>query len=122
MVSFFIGLVGAIIALVGWFGFKSVTFLIVGMVLYIIETAIEWRELNANAKMLDIVVFIIGCAVAAVFTSAPWYVGGIVAIAIYSLFLRIVGLISMLIINALHTEKAPQDLEFCKDVSYALFI
>lgn len=96
MISFLIGLVGAVVALVGWFGFKSVILLIVGTVLYIIETAMEWRELNANAKKLDIVIFVIGCIVAAIFTPAPWYVGGMVAIAIYSLITGVVGLVSML--------------------------
>lgn len=96
MFSFLIGLVGAVIALVGWFGFKSVILLVVGTALYVIETAIEWHELNVNSKKLDIVIFIIGCAVAAIFTSAPWYVGGMIAIAIYSLIMGVLGLASIL--------------------------
>lgn len=96
MFSFLIGLVGSVIALVGWFGFKSVILLIVGTALYVIETAIEWHELNVNSKKLDIVIFIIGCAVAAIFTSAPWYVGGMIAIAIYSLIMGVFGLASIL--------------------------
>ena len=42
MLSFFIGLIGVLIALIGWFGFGSVIALIVGTALYIVETIIEW--------------------------------------------------------------------------------
>ena len=96
MISFLIGLVDAVVALEGWFVFKSVKLLLIGTILYIIETLLEWRELNTNAKKLDIVIFVIGCVVAASLTLAPWYVGGMVAIAIYSLIVGAIGMISML--------------------------
>jgi len=96
MISFFVGLVGAITALVGWFGFQSVTFLIIGTVLYVVETLMEWQALNSNAKKVDIIIFTVGAIVAVLFTSVPWYVGGMVAIAIYSLVMGVIGLIGML--------------------------
>ena len=96
MISFLLGLIGAVIALVGWFGFHSIVLLIIGVGLYIIETVMEWQKLNANAKKLDIVIFAIGCIIAALFTSAAWYVRGMVAIAIYSLITGVISLIAML--------------------------
>ena len=91
-----IGLVGAAIALAGWFGFQSIILLIVGTAMYIIETAMEWEALNSNAKALDIVIFAVGSIVSVIFTSVPWYVGGMVAIAIYSLIMGVIGLIGIL--------------------------
>lgn len=89
MFSFLFGLVGSIIALIGWFKFHSVLLLIIGTILYIVETVIEWQSLNSNAKKVDVAVFIIGALIAAFATEAPWYVGGMIAIAIYSLIISI---------------------------------
>lgn len=96
MFSFLIGSLGSIIGLVGWFGFKSVVMLVIGTAFYVIETVVEWKDLNTNAKLHDLVVFGIGSFIAAVFTSAPWYVGGMVAILINSLFLSIFGIIRLI--------------------------
>ena len=93
MVSMLIGLAGAVIALVGWFGFQSVILLAIGTVLYIIETMIEWKSLNLGAKVVDLIVFGIGSIVSAFLTSSPWYVGGMIALAFYSLITGIIGLI-----------------------------
>lgn len=90
-----IGLAGAVTALIGWFGFHSVIALFIGTALYIVETIIEWRNLNSNAKILDIVIFAIGSIVAVSFTSAQWYIGGMVAIAIYNLIISIIGFVTM---------------------------
>lgn len=62
--------------------------------MYLVETVMEWKSLNENAKILDIIIFIIGCVVS-VFIHVPWYVGGMVAINIYSGIITIVGIISM---------------------------
>ena len=83
MVSFFIGLIGSVIALVGWFAFDSIISLIIGVSLYVIETIIEWKNLNTGAKVVDIIVFIIG-SIIALFIKTPFYIGGMIAIAIYS--------------------------------------
>jgi hypothetical protein len=83
MLSFFIGLIGVLIALIGWFGFGSVIALIVGTALYIVETIIEWKTLNPGAKVVDLVIFIIG-AVIALIVKNPFYIGGMIALNIYS--------------------------------------
>lgn len=93
MLPFLIASFGSIVALVGWFGFKSVILLILGTVWYAVQIVIEWRTLNTVSKILPIVIFVIGYVVAAIFTSAPGYVGGMIAIAIYSLITIIVALI-----------------------------
>ena len=93
MISMLIGVFGAVIALGGWFGFHSVAALIIGTAMYIIETIMEWNSLNTNAKMMDIVIFVIGSIIAIIFTSAPWYVGGMVAVAIYGAIMSMCGLI-----------------------------
>lgn len=95
MISFFVGTLGAIIALVGWFGFHAVIPLLIGTALYIIETIMEWERLNFNAKIFDIVIFTIGSVIAIIYASAPWYVGGMIAIAIYNLILSVIGIVEM---------------------------
>jgi|GEM_PF-4378024 len=96
MISFLVGLGGACLSLIGWFGFRSIILLLVGTALHLVETLIEFKQLTASAKMMDIVIFAIGCIVALFIASIPWYVGGILAIAIYSLITSIIGLIMLL--------------------------
>lgn len=84
------GLLGAIVGLVGWFGFKSVLLLVIGTVFYLIETIIEWKNLNAGAKMTDVIIIIIGCIIG-LFIKTPWYVCGMIAINIYSAIMNILG-------------------------------
>lgn len=93
MISMLIGVLGTVIALGGWFGLHSVAALIIGTAMYIIETIMEWESLNTNAKIMDIVIFAIGSIVAIIFTSTSWYVGGMVAVAIYSAITSVCGLI-----------------------------
>jgi hypothetical protein len=92
MISFIIGLIGVIVGLVGWFGFHSIPLLIVGTAFYIIETIIEWKNLNDGAKLLDILIFGIG-AIIGLFAKIPFYVGGMIAINIFSLVTIIFSLI-----------------------------
>lgn len=91
MLTFLLGLIGSIIALIGWFGFKSVILLIVGTLMYVIETILEWKDLNAGAKGLDVVIFVIGCVVA-LFGKIPFYVGGMVAVNCFSALMSLLGL------------------------------
>ena len=86
-----IGLIGSVVALVGWFGFHSVITLIIGTVIYIIETIIEWKELNMGAKLFDILLFVIGSIIALI-VKTPFYIGGMIAIAIYSAIISIITL------------------------------
>ena len=83
MISFAVGLIGAIVALVGWFGFHSLEALIIGTLFYVVESLIEWKKLNTNAKLLDLFVIIIGCVIALALKT-PFYIGGMLAINIYS--------------------------------------
>ena len=83
MLSFFVGLIGVLIALIGWFGFESVIALIVGTALYIVETIIEWKNLNQGARVIDVVIFVIG-AIIALIVKTPFYIGGMIALNIYS--------------------------------------
>ena len=91
MLSFFIGLIGSLIALIGWFAFDSIIALIIGVLLYVIETIIEWRNLNTGAKIVDIIIFIIG-SIVALFIETPFYIGGMIAIAIYSGIMALLSL------------------------------
>ena len=92
MFSYFLGLIGAIIALVGWFGFHSLPMLIVGTICYVIETIIEWTDLNRGAKAIDVVVFGIGCIVGAFIQSVPFYIVGLIAINIWSIIISLITL------------------------------
>ncbi len=83
MLSFLIGISGVLISLVGWFGFKSILLLVIGTLFYVIETLLEWRNLNTGAKFVDIIVFCVGCIVAAIF-KFPFYIGGMIAINCHS--------------------------------------
>ena len=94
MISFIIGLVGAIVALVGWFGFHSLTALIIGTVLYAIETIMELKDLTASAIGADIVIFVIG-AVIGFFIHKPFYIIGMIALAIYSLITSVFGIVTL---------------------------
>lgn len=91
MLSYFVGIVGVLVALIGWFGYSSLNALIVGTVLYLIETIMEWKSLNIAAKIVDVVVFAIG-AIIALFVDAQFYVGGMIAINIYSVLIILVTL------------------------------
>ena len=90
--SYLIGLLGSVLSLGGWFGFHSAILLVIGTLLHIVETLIEWKRLYVNAKMLYLFLFAIGCIVA-LFLSIPWYVGGMLAIAIYGLIIGIASLL-----------------------------
>ena len=91
MISFIFGLIGVIIALVGWFGYHSLVALIVGTVLYLIETIMQLKELNQNAITFEIVIAVVGCLVSGFF-GVPFYVGGMVAINLYSVVITFIGI------------------------------
>lgn len=95
--SYILGLVGALISLIGWFAYESLPMLIIGTVLWLIDTIIEWRNLNAGAKFVDLMLFIIG-SVVALFLEKPFYIGGLVAINIYSAIISVLS-IPMIIAN-----------------------
>ena len=90
MIGIILGAIGALVALIGWFGFKSVVCLIVGTSLYIIETLVEWKELNAGAKIVDIIIFAIG-SIIAIIIKTPFYIGGMIAINCYSAIMSLLS-------------------------------
>ena len=92
MISGLIGFIGSIVGVVGWFGFGSVIALVIGLIAYIIETIMEWKNLNGNAKKLDVVVFAIGCIVGLFVNSLPFYVMGLIFINVYSLIMGLLGI------------------------------
>ena len=92
MFSFFLGLIGSIVALVGWFGFHSLPLLIIGTVCYFIETIIEWKNLNSGSKAFDVIVIVIGCIIGLFIKSVPFYTIGLIAINCWSVLLSIISL------------------------------
>ena len=91
MFASLIGLVGVLTALIGWYGHKSVLLLAIGTGLYLVETLIEWENLNMNAKKLDLFIFVLG-SVVALFTNLPFYIGGMLAINFYSALMTLIAL------------------------------
>lgn len=84
-----LGLIGAIISLIGWFGYQSILFLVIGTIFYVIETILEWKDLNRNAKKLDFFIIIAGCLIGPSISSVPWYACGLLAINFYSALIHI---------------------------------
>lgn len=95
MISALIGGIGALVGVVGWFGFKSVIALVIGFIAYLIESYMERDSLNANAKTLDIIIIVVGCIVGIFVKSVPFYVMGLIFINIYSLVVGAFGLFLM---------------------------
>ena len=91
MFASLIGLAGVLTALIGWYGHKSVLLLVIGTGLYLVETLIEWKNLNMNAKKLDLFIFVLG-SVVALFTNLPFYIGGMLAINFYSALMTLIAL------------------------------
>lgn len=91
-----IGAVGGIVALVGWYALHSIWLLIVGTVLYILETVVNWKKLTVKAKITDIIIFFTG-SIIAIYTSTSWYIGGMLAISMYNLFVSIMSVIHLCI-------------------------
>lgn len=90
MLYFFAGLIGVLIALIGWFGFSSITLLVVGTIFYIVETILESKNLNAGARLVDIIIFGIGSIVSIVI-KIPFYIGGLLAINFYSALITLLS-------------------------------
>lgn len=91
MLSFIIGFIGVIIALVGWYAFDSLLLLIIGTILYFVESFLERNSLNTNAKILDIVIIVIGCIIG-LFSKYSFYVYGMLAINFYSAIMCVLGI------------------------------
>ena len=91
MFASLVGLAGVLTALIGWYGHKSVLLLVIGTGLYLVETVMEWKNLNVNAKKLDLFIFAVG-SVVALFVKLPFYIGGMLAINFYSALMTLFAL------------------------------
>ena len=100
MLAFFIGLAGVLTSLIGWFGHKSALLLAIGTSLYFVETLMEWKTLNMNAKKLDLLIFAVG-SVVALFVNLPFYIGGMLAINFYSALMTLFALPGLIAQKAL---------------------
>ena len=98
VVAIIIGLFSGVIGLVGWFGFHSLTMLIIGALLYVVETILQWKSLNNNSKSQFLYSFIIG-SIVGIFVPTPWYICGMIGMCIWSsfevLFILIMGIIAL---------------------------
>ena len=90
--SFFAGIIGVLISLIGWFVFDSLFLLVLGTLFYSIGTILEWKKLNIGVKMTDLIIFVIGCIIA-VITKHPFYIGGLLAINTYSAIIYLLELL-----------------------------
>ena len=91
MISYLVGLVGTVISLIGWFGFRSIAALIIGTCLYVVETIMEIKSLQPNALWFELGIFVVGCIVGSAL-KLPFYVGGMLAINIYSAIITLIGI------------------------------
>lgn len=114
MFSSLIGLAGILVSLIGWFKHKSVLLLLIGTGLYAIESLLEWKNLNINAKKLDLVLFVIGCIVA-LFIDLPFYVGGMLALNFYSALTTALILPGLIMQVAIFVISVP--IEICTKIS-----
>lgn len=97
MLEVILGAFGALTSLIGWFGFRSLSCVIIGTILCFIETIIQWKDLTPRAKKLDLVIFLIGSAVGIIFTGAPaWYICGMLGIAIYNMIVAAFSIIMLI--------------------------
>lgn len=95
MLSMLIGVIGSAVGLAGWFVYKSVPMLIIGTILYGIETIMERDKLTIQAKVLDFLIFVVGAIVGLVIKQ-PFYITGLIALNIYSGLMGIFGIIGAL--------------------------
>lgn len=105
MFSMILGFAGTLISIIGWFVFSSEYALIFGILLFLIETCMEWNKLNTSAKLLDLTVFIIGYMLGGYFNIESW-ISGMVFISIYNFIISIFSIITMLsFVSTMNTNK-----------------
>lgn len=96
MIIDIVELLGSVIALVGWFGYHSTQLLLIGTVGYLIYLIAQWRNLNSNAKGLEVFIFIVGSIVFLI-RHKPFWIGGLVALNIYSLIMSVITVIVLIL-------------------------
>lgn len=87
-------LAGNITAFWGWLKHQSVLCVIIGAVISVVDTLIRWKDLNTNARKMDLTVFLIGLAVGLIIKDFPApYICGMLAINAYSLLIQAFSLL-----------------------------
>ncbi len=90
-ISYILGWGGPFIALVGYFTSDEPLTLIIGLIMYLMKLGIEWKRLNAGAKLVDGLIFVVG-SIVSVFLGKAFYIGGIIALEVYSLVVSVISL------------------------------
>lgn len=90
-ISYILGWGSPFIALVGYFTSDEPLTLIIGLIMYLMELGIEWKRLNAGAKFVDGLIFVVG-SIVSVFLGKAFYIGGIIALEVYSLVVSVISL------------------------------
>ena len=94
MLGVVLGLIGPLTSIVGWFGFHSLVCVIIGTALCIILTLLQWKDLNRNARRMDLVSFLVGSVVGILAKKAPaWYICGMLGISFYGLFVNLLAVV-----------------------------
>ena len=82
MLSLILGIAGPVVGLIGWFKFRSLILLAIGVILVLIESYMERQVLNSNAAITEVCIFLIGCLVG-LFTATPSYIMGMIFFTVY---------------------------------------
>lgn len=93
MLAFWLGLLGPIVALVGWFGFHSLPALLIGTLCYVAEVLLECRRNGFSDRGTDIVVFVFGCIAGCFIPDVPWYICGAVASNFYNIYMTLLAMV-----------------------------
>ena len=99
----FVVLAGNITAFLGWFKWNSILCVAVGTAICLTDTLLRWKNLNANAKKMDVVMFLIGLSVGLLFNGLPKpYICGMLAINAFNILIHgfsVLSYISLLILS-----------------------
>ncbi len=102
-------LAGNIVAFLGWFKWQSLLCVAVGAAICLTDTLLRWKDLNANAKKSDLILFLFGLAVGLLFNALPApYICGMLAINAYNILIHAFSVfanIYLLILSVTHKPK-----------------
>ena len=99
MISFIIGLVGAIMGCVAFFVTGSPTLLIIGAALCVVELLLGLLSGELRTIMPDVIVVVIGVIIAGRMGYKLW-VGAALGICVSTLILSILGIVMMIVAGA----------------------
>ena len=93
MLAFWLGLLGPIVALVGWFGFHSQLALLIGTLCYLAEVLLERNRNGLSDRGTDLIIFVFGCIAGYFIPGVPWYICGAVAINCYNIYMTLLAML-----------------------------